>query len=168
MSAEAVRIAGDDLVRGVSRRDLPPGVESVLAAGWSVVDDAVVLTDFYESYYGRRDLFNELVDYEAAVNGRGIPDEDISERNASSIPLLLRRGVAFAWAALFEQRTKLPGIQVAAYISVSPILLEPDLFTGNVTFCSIGPGRPLYIDPRNLVQHEIVVEMQTEDCHRPL
>lgn len=44
--------------------------------------------------------------------------------------------------------------------------MNPDQFTGNVTFCAVRAGQPLYIDPAHLTD-EIVVSLSTADCEKP-
>jgi hypothetical protein len=141
-----------------------------------VLDGAILLTDWYESYYGERARFPETMDYEIAVNGRGIPDYDLVELGEARVSRLLRRGVAFAWAALHEQHRQLPDIRMAARISAAPIwvdlddpddLMDPDGFTGYVTFYAMRSGRPLYTDLVRLTD-DVVVALFTEDCGQPL
>ncbi|WFE66194.1 hypothetical protein [Micromonospora sp. WMMD714] len=131
------------------------------------IADATLLKAWYESYYGDRSRFPEVMDYEISVNGRGIPDIDLSDVGEERVVRLLRWGTAFAWAALHEQRIKLPEVAVAAYVSAAPTLVDPDHFTGNVTFCTIYSGQAPYIDPAQL-SDEIVVSLSTEDCEKPL
>ncbi|WP_433183576.1 hypothetical protein [Actinoallomurus sp. CA-150999] len=167
MSAEAARIVGSGFLQTVTRGDLFVRYEATLSCGWMVVDDAVLLTSWYENYHGRRARFSEITDYEIAVNGRGTPDDDFLEEGEACVSRLLRRGVAFAWAALYGQHRQVPQVRMAAYVSAAPTLLEPDHFTGNVTFCVMRSGCPLYIDPARLTD-EIVIALFTEDCGQPL
>ncbi|MEU8001041.1 hypothetical protein AB0B66_07755 [Catellatospora sp. NPDC049111] len=167
MSVRAGRIAGADLVSTVTRDDLVPEWADVVSRGWTVSDRAVLLGAWYMSYHGDRSSFSETMDYEAAVNGRGIPDLDLTVEGQERAAMLLRRGVAFAWAALHEQHRQLPEVEVAAYISSAGTLVDPDHFTGNVTFCAVRPGQPPYIDPAQLTD-DIVVSIATGDCVGPL
>jgi len=48
-----------------------------------------------------------------------------------------------------------------------PTLVDPDYFTGNVTFCTRRPGQLAYIEPGRLAD-EIVTALFTEDCEKPL
>ncbi|WP_203694926.1 hypothetical protein [Catellatospora coxensis] len=167
MSARAARIAGGGLVSSVTRDDLVAEWADAASRGWTVDDDAVLLSAWRESYHGDRSAFSETMDYEAAVNGRGIPDLDLTVEGEERAAVLLRRGVAFAWAALHEQYRRLPEVEVAAYVSSAGTLVDPDRFTGNVTFCAVRPGRPPYIDPARLTG-DIVVSITTGDCASPL
>jgi hypothetical protein len=167
MSAGAARIMGSGFLQTVTRNDLVPELQGVVSRGWVVIEHATLLAAWYESYFGERSRFPETMDYEVAVNGRGIPDMDLVEIGEARVSRLLRRGVAFAWAALHEQRNQLPGVGVTAYIFAAPTLVDPDHFTGNVTFCAVRAGQPLYINPAHLTD-EIVVSLSTVDCEKPL
>ncbi|MFI9643748.1 hypothetical protein ACIG87_27450 [Micromonospora sp. NPDC051925] len=167
MSAEAAKIMGRGFFQTVGQDDLLPEFQPVLDSGWTVVNGAILLKGWYESYFGERSRFLETIDYEVSVNGRGIPDLDLAEAREARVPMLLRRGVAFAWAALHVQRSQLPDAKMAAYISAAPTLVDPDYFTGNVTFCAQRPGQLPYIEPERLTE-EIVAALFTEDCEKPL
>jgi hypothetical protein len=167
MSVEAAAMMGDGFFGTVSQDDVPAEWRPVLKSGWTVVDGAVLLTGWYESYFGQRSGFLETMDYEIAVNGRGIPDPPRAEVGTARVPGLLRTGVAFAWAALHAQRSQVPDVQMGAYVSAAPILFEPDRFTGNVTFCAQHPGQSPYIDPERLGD-DIVAALFTADCADPL
>ena len=167
MSVGAARILGATFLRTLTQDDLFSGFEATLSRGWVVVDDAILLRSWHESYYGKRARFPEIIDYEAAVNGRGIPDVDLAEVGEARVSRLLHRGAAFAWAALYEQHRQVPEARMAAYISAAPTFMDPTSFTGNVTFCAMRSGQPPYIDPTRLTD-EIVVALLTEDCGQPL
>ncbi|MFG2000929.1 hypothetical protein ACGFNU_17460 [Spirillospora sp. NPDC048911] len=163
MSADAARIAGRGFFQSIAQDDLISELQAPIDGGWMISDGATLLRAWRESYFGDRSRFSEVVDYEVAVNGRGIPDMDLDSVGEVRVLRLLRRGVAFAWAALNRQHCELPSIRMAAYVSVAPTLFDPAHFTGNVTFCTMGPGRPIYIDPER-TGNEIVVALFTEDC----
>jgi hypothetical protein len=167
MSAAMTRIMGPGFLRTVTRDDLSEGYEGLLSDGWVVVDDAVLLSGWLESYYGRRAGFARTMSYELAVNGRGIEDLDLTEGGEARIPRLLRRGVAFAWAALHVQHRQLPEVRMTAWVSAAPVLMEPDRFTGYVTFFATRPGEPVADDPTRYAD-EIVIALFTEDCRQPL
>jgi hypothetical protein len=167
MSTEAIRIAGEGFLETITSDDLAPEYQGALSSGWTTVDGANLLRAWYGSYFGERTRFPEIIDYEVSVNGRGIPDLDLVEEGAARVLRLMRRGIAFAWAALHEQRRELPGIEMAGYISTAPILVDPDQHTGNVTFCTICSGQKAYIDP-DLLTDEIVVALFTKDCAKAL
>jgi hypothetical protein len=163
LSAEAKVVGGVHVLRTLRRHDLTPELDSVVRQGWRIIDGAVLLSCWCDSYHGDRSAFSQIVDYEAAVNGRGIPDLDLTEDRTERVPKLLRRGMGFAWRALYVQRRQFPNIEMSAYISVSPTLFDADYFTGNVTFCAVRTGERPYID-RELLKDEIVAAMFSTDC----
>jgi hypothetical protein len=167
MSSEAARIMGFGFLQTLTQADLIPEFQAPISRGWVVVDGATLLRAWYESYFGERSRFSEIIDYEVAVNGRGIPDIDLIEMGQARVSRLLRRGVAFAWAGLHEQHRQLSDARMAAYISAGPTLVDPEVFTGNVTFCAVRRGQPEYIDPSRLLD-EIVIALFTEDCEKAL
>ncbi|MGW4285227.1 hypothetical protein [Nocardia sp. NPDC004750] len=149
----------------VSREDLLPGLAKVARTGWRVMDDAVLLKRWYKSYHGNRAAFAGLLDYEIAVNGRGIYDLDLEVSGVERVPALLRRGAAFAWAALHTACRDVPRSRLAAYISAAPVYATPEVYTGNVTFCALRPGQPPYVGQD---ADHIVVALFSEDCAQPL
>jgi hypothetical protein len=58
-------------------RDNPNG-RQILKDGWWMKTGAVLLREFLRGYHGDRDRFAIIASYESAVNGRGIPDLDLS------------------------------------------------------------------------------------------
>lgn len=167
MSVEASRIVGSDFLQTITRDDLEPFFEKPLSCGWVVIDDAVLLKNWYKSYRGERARFSETLDYEVAVNGRAIPDLDLVEEGEARAARLLRRGVAFGSAALHEQSRQLRDMRLGAYLTAGRTLADSDRFLGNMAFCALRPGCPLYIDPASLTD-EIVIALFTEDCEAPL
>jgi hypothetical protein len=173
MSTEAVRLAGGDVLDSVTDADLTPDLPDVTARSWTVLDDVLVLRSRYESYLGDRGDRPAFV-YESAVNGRGIYDLDLVDRSATSVPILLRRGLAFAWAALHHANHELPGNSLAAYVSVAPmadldgsaLVWNTDHYTANGTFVTRRPGQPPYIDPQTVGDY-VIVELLAEDCAQP-
>ncbi|EEP71891.1 hypothetical protein MCAG_02218 [Micromonospora sp. ATCC 39149] len=156
-------VGGAHILETLRRHDLTPELDTVVRHGWRIIDGAVLLASWYESYHGDRLTFSEAMDYEVAVNGRGIPDLDLTEDRYVRVPRLLRRGMAFAWSALRMQHSQFPDIEVSAYVSISPTLFDPDYFTGNVTFCAMRYGERPYI-AQELVNDEIVAAIFTKDC----
>src|SRR5262245_30429324 len=119
-SPVALSLGVSEILEGLSTADFPLGFEKIVDAGWLVDDDAVLLRRFLDSYHGDRGRFADVVGYEAAVNGRGIPDLDLDPSSPDATLILLRRGVAFAWQALHKAYTHEPRLDVSAYVSVSP------------------------------------------------
>lgn len=158
-----------EVAAGLVPEDLIPGYREVVADGWFTADDgAVLLRAFYEGYHGDRGSFRFVEDYEAAVNGRGIPDSDLPEAAQQRTPLLARRGLAFAWHALYTLRTQLPATQVIGYVSISPVLFDPQTMVGSVTFCSRRGTEPPYKDRSLLDPDDFVFAVDSQECTKPL
>ncbi|MFJ9779104.1 hypothetical protein ACIRSS_05950 [Amycolatopsis sp. NPDC101161] len=96
---EAEAVGGVQILRTLRRDDLTPELDAVVRQGWRIIDGALLLSRWYDSYHGDRSTFSQVVDYEVAVNGRGVPDLDLTEGRNKRVPKLLRRGMAFAWRA---------------------------------------------------------------------
>lgn len=167
LSDRSVRLLGQNFLSTLGVGDLCPAYASVLDRGWTIVGDAVLLIGWHESYHGDRARFPTTLDYEISVNGRAIPDLDLLEEGETRAALLLRRGTAFAWAALHEQYRQLPEVSMIAYVSAAPTLFDPDYFTGNVTFCCMRPGEPSYMNSAGGAM-EFVISLVTGDCVAPL
>ncbi|GAA0954896.1 hypothetical protein [Nonomuraea longicatena] len=163
LSDRSVRLLGQNFLSTVGVDDLFPAYAPVLDRGWAILGDAVVLVGWHESYRGDRARFPTTLDYEISVNGRAIPDLDLLEEGEARAGSLLRRGAAFAWAALHEQYRQLPEVRMIAYVSAAPTLFDPDYFTGNVTFCSMRPGGSSYMNPVDGAM-EFVISLVTDDC----
>jgi hypothetical protein len=145
----ALRRGVPGLLQGLSSADLPHGFAEVIDQGWMVDTGAVLLKRFYDSYHGDLDRFSDIVGYEIAVNGRAIPDMDLDPASFNAIRVLFRRGVSFAWEALNKLQEAELAHDVAAYVTVTPTLFDPEQFTGSVTFCSIGRTSTPYMDPES-------------------
>lgn len=136
ISRDAQEILGRDFLQTVHSSDMPSLFRETVHRGWTVEGDALLLTSFREAYFGERSKFSTASDYETAVNGRGVPDLDIEAVGRERIRLLMCRGVAFAWNALHSVNLLFPGRLVTARISSAPIIMDPDTYTGYVTFFS--------------------------------
>ncbi|MCP2342140.1 hypothetical protein [Actinomadura rupiterrae] len=163
VSPEARRVLGDGAVAKLCASDVYG--RAVIEAGWVLDDGAALLVAYRRSYFGRRPA--EAVDWELAVNGRGIPDGDITACGDERIRLLMRRGMAFAWEALHALGTSAPGHPMIARVSASEVLSEPGAFTGYVSFFSaefadaMGVGRGGEGDG-------VLVYLTSEECTQPL
>jgi hypothetical protein len=141
---------GDLAVRAkldtVTSADLPPRAAEVLASGWVREDDgAWVLEALRRSYSGERAGFDDLIGYEAAVNGRAVYDLDLP-RGDDRATLLLRRGYALSREVL-EQIRSAPGSPViTALITVSLSLTEDPMWVGNCTFWAEHEGEEPYVE----------------------
>src|SRR5882724_11567854 len=79
----------------VSGADVPGGFRRAVDEGWTRDErGAWLLRDFLATYHGSPEAFSDLTGYEAAVNGRGIPDLDLAVGGKARAVALARRGVA--------------------------------------------------------------------------
>lgn len=140
---------------------------TVIDEGWVRDDGAILLAAFRASYFGERSTFRTIGDYELAVNGRGIPDLDLETQGPERVPLLMRRGCAFAWTALHTACSVMPESPMMARISAAPVLMDPDTFTGHVSFISCRFADAMGWD-RITDRSGIQIVLSSEECARPL
>ncbi|MGK5558354.1 hypothetical protein ACSNOI_42815 [Actinomadura kijaniata] len=132
-----------------------------------VDEEAVLLAAFRRSYRGTRSWLGGTVDWELAVNGRGIPDEDLTAHGDERVRLLTRRGIAFAWEALHALDTSAPGHPMIARVSVSEVLASPGEFTGYVTFFSAAFENAMRVE-HTAEGDGIQVYLFSPECTEPL
>lgn len=164
-SDEASAILDETAVHYLTQDDVPESFREVVAGGWLLEDGAMLLRLFRDSYFGDRARFTDMLGYEIAVNGRGVPDLDITVGGRDRANLLLRRGLAMAWSALHDASRSFPKVTVFGYVSVSPTLMDPDDWTGNVTFTSGETAHP-YFDVETMPG--IVVSLESRECSHAL
>ncbi|MDQ0599797.1 hypothetical protein QF037_004142 [Streptomyces canus] len=144
--------------------DVPHQFRAVAHAGWTVDDGAQLLTALKSGYSGAgRTEFEDVVHYEATVNGRGMMDYDLPDSGSERLGTLLRRSLGYACTALLAVP---PSSQwpVLAYISLSEGGSNDDLLTAHVTFCSRRPDVPPYVDDVESYVHEALMEISQEDA----
>lgn len=93
ISREAQDILGRNFLGTINATDRFAPLNEVVDAGWVMDEGATLLSSFRESYFGDRESFHGIGIYEAAVNGRGIPDSDVTEVGGEQIEVLMRRGL---------------------------------------------------------------------------
>lgn len=162
ISQGASELGAQSILESLEPDDVDSGLESVVRAGWERRDGAHVLSAWQESYHGDRARFPSDDAYEYSVNGRGIPDQDLADSRADRNEILLRRGLAFASAALSRSRQDLPSVTMLGQVSVTPTLSDPTVSTGHVTF---------YTAPADLSAMEVpgepmdaIVVLAATDC----
>jgi hypothetical protein len=162
-------IVSPESLHGVTQADIPELFQAAISEGW-VVDEtgAYLLELFRRGYFGGRDSFTDLTGYEAAVNGRGVPDSDISEEGIARVQVLARRAYAFAWMALYALREIPDHAEVDAYISVGPTLMDNNLYTASVTFCAIHDGEHPYIPDIEKASMNAVLTLSSTESDTPL
>jgi hypothetical protein len=138
---------------------------SVIEDGWVLDDGAALLVAFRRSYFGSRSA--EAVDWELAVNGRGIPDDDITVYADERIRLLMRRGVAFAWEALRALGESIPGHPMIARVSTGEVMTSPGEFTGYVSFFSAAFADAMCVGRWN-EGDGVLVYLFSDECTEPL
>ncbi|MFE5515056.1 hypothetical protein ACFQ9J_31455 [Streptomyces sp. NPDC056529] len=136
ISPNAQEILGKDFLDTLNASDRCDPLCEVVAAGWVLDGGATLLSAFRESYVGDRASFSGIGSYEAAVNGRGVPDLDVTDTGDEQTRMLMRRGSAFAWDALHAASVLPWAPPLLARISAAPILMDPGTWTGYVTFFS--------------------------------
>lgn len=161
---------GLETVAGVSEADIPQSFREVVRGGWYLDESgACLLTRLKDGYYGDRSSFSDVTGYEAAVNGRGIPDLDVVLQGSARAREIARRGYAFAWAALYESRQASNMPVVTAYLSISRVEMDDDeTYTGSVTFCAHHDGEPPYISDIAQPTYGPILVLASTECDTPL
>ncbi|RKT54108.1 hypothetical protein C8E97_2705 [Saccharothrix australiensis] len=158
-----------ELLGRVTKGDVPESFQSALAAGWEAdPSGAWVLRLFSESYRGDRSSFTDLTGYEAAVNGRAIPDLDLAADHPARAEVLVRRAYSFAHCALFALNQTLGAPPGSAYISIGPTLYDEGLVTGSVTFCVQHNEEEPYLADISRVTLSGILVVDSDDCVSPL
>lgn len=143
--------------------DTPEPFLAVARAGWTIEGDAHLLTALRSGYSGAGRMdFQDVIHYEAAVNGRGMMDYDLPQSGPERLEPLLRRSLGYACAALrtLPEGQKWP---VLGYVSLSAGGLEDNLLTAHVTFCSVHSDLPRFVHNMDSFTHEALLEISQED-----
>lgn len=158
-----------DVLQGVTQADIPRLFQAALDDGW-VVDEAGahLLKAFHRGYGGHRENFSDVTAYEAAVNGRAVPDVDLTEIGVARVQALVRRAYAFAWMALFLLREISGHHKVTAYVSVGPTLMDDNVYTANVTFCADHEAEGAYISQVDAFEGAALLALDSTECDGPL
>lgn len=161
-------LVGLESLRDVSQAEVPNSFRGAVQEGWTVDDTgAYLLKAFRRTYFGDRSSFVDVTSYEAAVNGRGIFDMDISEKGAARARVLARRAFAFSWMALMSVREQYEDPQVTAYITIGQTLSGDGLYTANATFCSRHEGESPYLTDFDQVSNAVLA-LESAECMAPL
>lgn len=164
-------IAGRQSLDAASQSDLPDFFRQAAMEGW-VKDEqgAWLLKHFHETYSGSPTAFTDLTGYESAVNGRAIPDSDLTSRGHERARDLARRGYAFARMALFRFNETPDHPFATAYISISPVEMDDELiYTGSVTIVTYHDGEPPYLrDVENMTSGAVLALDSSECAESPL
>ncbi|GAA2483974.1 hypothetical protein [Winogradskya humida] len=139
--------------------------------GWTRDDrGAWLLRRFLATYSGSPDAFTDLTGYEAAVNGRGIPDLDLTGPSRSRAADLARRGVAFSLAALYRLNEEHPDHPAAvAYLTISAVDMDDeDVYVADITFVTVHDGEPPYVKDLEQVTTGAILAIGSAECRNPL
>ncbi|MFI6658955.1 hypothetical protein ACIBL8_25900 [Streptomyces sp. NPDC050523] len=157
-----------DLLEGFElharEEDVPDQFRAVVRAGWTADGDAQLLTALHSGYSGGgRQDFEDVIHYEASVNGRGMMDYDLPGSGPERLDTLLRRCLGYACTVLdsVAEGQKCP---VRSYVSLSEGGLDDDLLTAHVTFCSDHPDLPRYVDDLDAYGQEALLELSQDDA----
>jgi hypothetical protein len=153
----------DEVEHGENHGMLRP-YRKIVKSGWIVEDDgAVLLRRLLASCHGDRQHFTTVTAWENAVNGRGIPDMDVTE-GPDRIARLMYRGAEYARAATAVARRSLPDETVLAYVYVTPSPIDPADRAGTVTFTSPGTGEIPYVSDVAAVDDCVLVSFSSDDA----
>jgi hypothetical protein len=150
--------------------DLPDLFRWAVAEGWTADErGAWLLRRFLATYSGSPEAFRDLTGYEAAVNGRAIPDMDLTVSGKARAAALARRGVAFARAALSRLNAEHPDHPPAvAYVSINEVDMDDEvLYVGNVTFVTAHEGEPPYLRDIDGITDNAVLTIDSDECPTP-
>lgn len=145
-------------------KDVPDQFRAVTQAGWTMDGDAQLLSALRSGYSGAgRAQFEDVVHYEATVNGRGMTDYDLPVSGPERFAALQRRSLGYACTALL---TLPPGTPwpTLAYISLSGEGPNDAFLTAHVAFCSHRPDVPPYVGDLESYEKEALIELSQEDA----
>lgn len=155
-----------DLLAGfevdVQEEHVPDQFRAVVQRGWIVENGAHLLAALHSNYSGAAQSgFEDVVHYEATVNGRGMMDYDLPHSGPERSRTLLSRSLSYAGMALLAVPAGWPW-PILGYVSLSEGGLDDDLLTAHVTFCSRRPGLPPFVQEMESYTHEALMEI-TQD-----
>jgi len=174
-NAMFAELVGEDALNGVSRKDVPEGFRKTVDDGWTCDErGAWLLRDFLATYHGSPEAFIDVTGYEAAVNGRGVPDLDLTIRGKALAVVLARRGVAFARAALYQLNAHHPDHPPAiAYVTINELDLDDEdiddgiVYEANVTFVAAHDGERPYLGDLDAVSGSALAAIDSAECQQP-
>ena len=129
------QLAGPDPLALADPEAVTPADREVLASGWKTEPSgANVLADLRAGYHGPAARSGDLTGYEAAVNGRGVADQDIVAEGQARERELLVRAISYAKQALVEARELPDRDQLTAVVSLSMSGDDVPVPTAKVTY----------------------------------
>ncbi|NVI92014.1 hypothetical protein [Actinomadura sp. BRA 177] len=167
ISPDAEQVLGPDFLEHLRAVDVCLPLRAVVEEGWITEGGARLLVAFRDSYFGDRSKFSTVGEYETAVNGRGIPEDGIESSGQEKVHHLMRRGAAFAWAALHAANASSQEAPLMSRISVEPTVFDPNVVTGYVTFFAAEFADVLGVRPLG-EKSGIQILLESADCLDPL
>lgn len=129
------QLAGPDPLALADPEAVTPMDREVLAAGWRTEPSgANVLAALRAGYHGPAPRLGDLTGFEAAVNGRGVADQDITAQGEARERELLVRAVSYARQAVGEARDLPDRDRLTAVVSLSMSGDDLPVPTAKVTF----------------------------------
>jgi hypothetical protein len=145
--------------------DVPSRCREVVAEGWiRDAEGAVLLCALLRSYHGRRSAFIDVRSYEAAVNGRAVPDMDLPVMGPQRVEMLIRRSYFFACGALSQLRKMADPPQVTAFIVINRTDTEDPVYVGTVTFWARHEGEKPYFELSDNDPDDAMMSIESADC----
>lgn len=162
---EAMKLLTADIdLTSVTPDDVPQPLRGALSEGWVCDDGAWLLRDLLRNYRGARSNFTDLTGYEAAVNGRSIPDYDLDVADPRRTEIIFRRSFAFTCSALalLNEIAKPP--PVVAYIVMGESLTEQPALESHTTFCLLREDEAPYLEEIQTYGPDAVMMVELSDC----
>ncbi|MBS2531998.1 hypothetical protein KGQ20_04375 [Catenulispora sp. NF23] len=129
------QLAGPDPLAIADPEAVTPADREILASGWiTEPSGANVLADLRTGYHGPYSRPGDLTGYEAAVNGRGFEDQDITAQGQARERELLVRALSFAAEAMGAAHDLHGRDRLTAMVSLSMSSDDVPVPTAKVTF----------------------------------
>jgi hypothetical protein len=145
--------------------DVPAAYRAIAEEGWTLGGNgAYLLSALRAGYHGSTDAdIEDIVHFEAAVNGRSMMDYDLPASGPERQDRLLRRSIAYACLAL-QAVPRECAHEILGYVSLSEGGLSDDRLTASITFCTRRPGVPPYVDDIQDYLEESLLELCRGDA----
>jgi hypothetical protein len=161
-------LVGEESLRDGTGGELPGLFRLAVDDGWTVDErGAWLLLRFRDTYFGSPGNFTDVTGYESAMNGRAIPDLDLTVAGKTRAVALAQRGVAFVRAALHRLNMGHPDHPpTTAYVSISEV--DRGDYDGSVTFVTAHAGEPPYLADLDGITANAVLAIDSTECLEPV
>jgi hypothetical protein len=168
MNDRMIGLAGTELPAFRSD-DVPTAYRAIVEEGWTADGNGAYLLSALQAGYrgSAADDFEDIVHFEATVNGRGVMDYDLPPSGPQRQNILLRRSVSYACLALQAAPAE-SSHPIMGYISLSEGGLADDILTAHVTFCTRRPDALQYVDNIQDYSEEALIELSRDDALKAL